>query len=194
MGSSIGDDFRVKTEAEKYFVEEEGGDSLSCDGFLCRAENHPLTKAVVHHDQERVKTGGQGEVGDEVARDLMERKRGGGGDGCGGRGSGMCVRLVLLTGCAASNEGANIRGEAWPPELGGNQLASLEEAGVASSGVIMTAAENITAEIASRRDIDTALMGEDAIRMLPVREMGTESRGNRATHGLKGLEDKGVGG
>ena len=175
-------------------MKEEGGDSLCCNSFLCRAENHPLTKAVVHHDQERVKTGGEGEVGDEVARDLTEWKRRGGGNGRGGRGSGMCVHLVLLTGRAASNEGMNIRSEGRPPELGGNQLASLEEAGVASSGVVVTAAENITAEIASGGNIDVALIGEDTIRVLPVRETGTESRGNGAIHGLKGLEDKGVGG
>ena len=144
-------------------MEEEGGNSLGCNGFLCRAENHPLTKAVVHHDQERVKTGGGGKVGDKVARDLTEGKRRGGGDGCGRRSSGMCVCFVLLTGRAASNEGTNIRSEAWPPELGGDQLASFEEARVASSGVVVT-----VVEIASGRDIDTTLIGEDAIRMLPV--------------------------
>ena len=140
----------------------------------------------------RVKAGGGGKVSDKVARNLTEGERGSGGDGRGGRGSGMCVRLVLLTGRAASNEGTNIRSEAQPPELGGNQLASLEEAGVASSGVVVTAAENIAAEIASGRDIDAALIGEDAIRVLPVRETGMESRWNGAIHGLKGLKDKGV--
>ena len=101
----------------------------------------------------------------------------------------MCVRLVLLTSCAASNKGMNIGGEAWPPELGGDQLASFEKAWMASGGVVVTAAE-----IASGRDKDMALIGEDAISILPVREAGTEGRGNGAIHGLKGLEDEGVGG
>ena len=106
----------------------------------------------------------------------------------------MCVRFVLLTSGAASNKSMNIGGEAWPPELGGNQLASLEEAGVASSGVVVTAAENITAEIASGGNKDAAFICEDAIGKLPVREAGTEGRGNGAIHRLKGLEDKGIGG
>ena len=192
MGSSIGDDLHVKTEAKEYFVEEEGGDSLGCNSFLCRAENHPLTKAVVHHDQERVKASGGGKVGDKVTRNLMEGKRRGGGDGCGRRSSGMCVRFVLLTSCTASNRGMNIGSEAWPPELGGDQLASFEKAGVASSGVVVTAAENVAAEIISGRDKDMAFIGEDAISILPVREAGTEGRGNGAIHELKGLEDEGV--
>ena len=139
-----------------------------CNSFLCRAENHPLTKAMVHHDQERVKTGGGGKVGDKVARNLTEGKRRGGGDGCGRRSSGVCVRFVLLTSCAASNKGTNIGCEARPPELGRDQLASFEKAGVASGGVVVAVAENVAAEIASGRDKDAAFIGEDAISILPV--------------------------
>ena len=175
-------------------MEEEGGDPLGCNSFLCRAENHPLTKAVVHHDQERVKTGRGGKVGDKVARNLMEGERRGEGDGRGRRSSGVCVRFVLLASRTASNKGTNIGSEAQPPEIGGDQLVSFEKAGVASSGVVVTVTENVAAEIVSGRDKDAAFIDEDAIRMLPVREAGTEGRGNGAIHGLKGLEDEGVGG
>ena len=32
-------------------MEEEVGDPFCCDGFLGRAENHPLSKAMVDHDK-----------------------------------------------------------------------------------------------------------------------------------------------
>ena len=54
-------------------MEEEGGYSFSGDGFLCGAENYLLCKAMVDHDQQRVKAGGSGEASDEVTRDLLER-------------------------------------------------------------------------------------------------------------------------
>ena len=80
----------------------------------------------------------------------------------------MCVCLVLLASGAASNKSTNIGGEAWPPELGSDQLVSFEKAGVTSGGVIMTAAENVAAEITSGGNKDTAFIGEDAISILPV--------------------------
>ena len=106
----------------------------------------------------------------------------------------MCVCLVLLASGAASNKSTNIGGEAWPPELGSDQLVSFEKAGVTSGGVIVTPAENVAAEIASGGNKDAAFICEDAIGKLPVREAGTEGRGNGAIHRLKGLEDKGIGG
>ena len=175
---SIGDDLCVQTEAEEYFVEKEGGNSLSSDSFLRWAENYPLTKAVVHHDQERVKTHGGGKVGDEVTRDLTEGERGGGGNRSGGRSGGVRICLVLLTSGAASNEGANIGGEARPSKLGGDQLASFEETRMAHGGMVMTAAEDVAAEVARRGNIDATLISEDAIGVLPVGKMGTECRGN----------------
>ena len=62
-------------------MEEEGGNPLGGDRFLSRAKNHPLSKPMVDHDQERVKARGDGEIGDEVAGDLLEGARGGGFDG-----------------------------------------------------------------------------------------------------------------
>ena len=104
----------------------------------------------------------------------------------------MCVRFVLLTSGAASNKSTNIGGEARPPELGGDQLASFEKTRVTSGGVIVTPAENVAAKIASGGNKDVAFIGEDAISILPVREAGTEGGGNGAIHRLKGLEDEGI--
>ena len=53
-------------------MEEKSSYPFSSDCFLGRAEDYPLHKAVVDHDQERVKVRGVGEVGDEVTRDLLE--------------------------------------------------------------------------------------------------------------------------
>ena len=36
---------------EENFVEEEVGNSFCCDGFLGGAENQPLSKAMVDHNQ-----------------------------------------------------------------------------------------------------------------------------------------------
>jgi len=45
-------------------VEEKGGDSFGSDSFLSGAENYPLSKAMVYHNQERIEAGGGWEVGD----------------------------------------------------------------------------------------------------------------------------------
>ena len=82
MGAAIGDDFIKKSKTEEDFVEKEGGNSLSGDGFLGGAKNHPLSKAMVDHDQERIKVGGDREIGDEITGNLLE---GVGGDGFNGR-------------------------------------------------------------------------------------------------------------
>ena len=48
-------------------MEKEGGDSLSGDGFLSRAKNHPLSKPMVYHDQERIEAHGDREICDKIA-------------------------------------------------------------------------------------------------------------------------------
>ena len=57
-------------------MEEEVGDSFCGDGFLDRAENHPLSKSMVDHDQKRVKTGRKGKVSDKIIGDLLKRAGG----------------------------------------------------------------------------------------------------------------------
>ena len=49
----------------------------------------------------------------------------------------MSVDLVLLAGGASFNVSLNEGGQAWPPELGGYQLACFQDAGVSSSGMVM---------------------------------------------------------
>ena len=108
LGASIGDDFVIKTKAKVYFVEKECSNAFGGDIFLCRAENHPLSKPMVDHNQKGIEAGGRGEVGDEVTGDLLERTGCRGSNG-GERGnSGMCICFVLLAGRAALDIFADI--------------------------------------------------------------------------------------
>ena len=71
----VGDDFVKKSKTKEDFVEEKGGNPFCSDGFLRRAKNHPLSKSMVYHDQERIKAQGDGKISDEIAEDLLEWAR-----------------------------------------------------------------------------------------------------------------------
>ena len=81
LRTSIRDYFVEKSEAKKDLVEKEGGDSLSGDGFLSGAKNHPLCKPMVDHDQERIEARGNRKISDKIAGDLLEGARGRGFNG-----------------------------------------------------------------------------------------------------------------
>ena len=91
LWTSVRDDFVVKSKMKVDFVEEEGGYSFSGDCFLSWAENYPLHKAMVDHDQQEIKAGGSGEVSDQVTRDLLEGARGMRSDQSERGNSGMCI-------------------------------------------------------------------------------------------------------
>ena len=76
MWATIRDNFVIEPKVEIYFMEEKGGYPFSGDGFLSGAENHPLCKAMVDHNQQRIEARGGGEVGDQVTGDLLEGVRG----------------------------------------------------------------------------------------------------------------------
>ena len=75
MWAAIGDDLVIKSKAEGDFVEEKSGYSFCGDRLFSGAENYPLCKAMVDHDQQRIPARGSGEVGDKVAGDLLEGMR-----------------------------------------------------------------------------------------------------------------------
>ena len=75
LRATIRDYFVKKSKAEEDFVEEKGCDSFGNDGFLHWAKNHPLSKSMVYHDQERIEARGRGEIGDEITGNLLERAR-----------------------------------------------------------------------------------------------------------------------
>jgi len=120
LWAMVRDNLVVESIAEEDFVEEEGGNSLGGDSFLSGAENYPLSKAMVYHNQERIEAGGGGEVGDKIARDLLERPRGRGLNWSERWDSGVRVGFVLLADAAAFNILADVRSEARPSKLSGN--------------------------------------------------------------------------
>ena len=103
MRTAVRDDFIVEAKVEVDFMEEKGCYSFSSDGLSSGTKNHPLSKAMVDHDQKGIKARGEGKIGDKVTRDLLERASAGRANG-GERGnSGMGVGFVLLAGCTALN-------------------------------------------------------------------------------------------
>ena len=92
---------------------------------------------MVDHDHKGIKASGKGEVGDQITGDLLEGAGAGGRNGLEWGLGWMGVDLVLLARCASVDITADVRGEAWPPKLRGDQLVSFENARMASSGMIM---------------------------------------------------------
>ena len=68
----IRDYFVKKSKTKEDFVEKEGGDPFGGDRFLGRAKNHPLSKPMVYHDQERIEAQGDREIHDKVTGNLLE--------------------------------------------------------------------------------------------------------------------------
>ena len=80
MGAAVRDNLVEKPNAKEDLVKIEGGDPFGGNSFLGRAENYPLSKAMVYYDHERIEAAGYGEVRDKIAGDLLERSRGDGFD------------------------------------------------------------------------------------------------------------------
>ena len=72
MWTTIRDNLVIEPEAEVDLVEKEDGNPFCSDHLLCGAENYPLSKSMVNHNQERVKAREGWQVSDEVTRDLLE--------------------------------------------------------------------------------------------------------------------------
>ena len=125
LRSSVRDDFVKKSEMKEDLVEEKGGNPISSDGFLRRVKNHPLSKPMVYHNQERIKVRGDGKISDEIAGDLLEWVRSKQFDRIQWRYSGVSVGFVLLAFSAAFNISADKGSKAWPPELCSDQLVGL---------------------------------------------------------------------
>ncbi len=175
-------------------MEKEGGNALGSDRFLGGAENHSLSKPMVYHDQKRIKRRRHGEIGDQIAGDLLE------GVGCGGadrgeRGNrGMRVGLVLLANGTAINIFPYIGGEAGPPEFRCYELAGFQIAGMTGGDVVVTTLQDRAAKGVIGRNIDTSLVREDTGIELPVREARAEGSRDVFFHRLKSLKDERVGG
>ena len=58
----------MEAETFEHIFKEKLGDSSGVNGFGARTKDYPLCKAVVGHDQDRIKTGGGRKICDEVER------------------------------------------------------------------------------------------------------------------------------
>ena len=104
----------------------------------------------------------------------------------------MCVNLVLVANGTALDVAADEGSKAGPPEFGGNQLSSFQEARVSGGFMVMAMLEDGSAEGVVCRDVDAALVSKDAGFDLPVSEPGTEGKRDVFVHRLEGLENEGV--
>ena len=173
-------------------MKEKGGYPFGGDCFLSGAENYPLCKAMVDHDQQRIKARGSREVGDQVTRDLLEGTRGMRLDWGEWGDSGVCVQLVLLASGTAINVLAHELCETQPLEFRSDELASLEVSRVTSGLVVVAAGKDGPAEGVLRGDIDATLVGQDMVVELPVREARSECSGDVLQGHLQVLEDERV--
>jgi hypothetical protein len=173
-------------------VEKKSGNSFGSDGFLGRTENHPLCKPMVDHDQQGVKAGGKGKVGDEITGNLLEGTGGGGFDRGEGRDGRVGVCLALLAKGTTFDIFTNEVGKTRPPVFGSNELAGFKITRMAGRGVIMRTSDNVAAKRPRVRDINTVLVGEEATINLPVGETRAEGRRNSTVEGLEGIADQDI--
>ena len=99
----------------EYIFKEKLGDSGSINGFGARNKDYPLHKAMVDHDQDRIKTRGGRKICDEVDRELAEGERSGGRDGMERRQGEVSINLVLLADCTAIDKVFDKGGKTGPP-------------------------------------------------------------------------------
>ena len=104
----------------------------------------------------------------------------------------MCVDFVLLAEGTALDVATDEGGETGPPEFGGDQLSSFQEAGMSGRFMIMAPLKNGAAKGIIRGNIDTVFIGEDAGFDLPVSQPGMEGERDILMHGLEGLENEGI--
>ena len=147
---------------------------------------------MVNHDQKGIKTIIKGKVSDQIAGDLLKGAGAGGWDGEKWGSRRMGIDLVLLAGGASVDITVNIRGEAQPPKLRGNKLASFENARMTSSGMVMVTSNDRVAQVSISRDIDVALVRQDASVVVPVGKAGTESSGGFTRGSMEGIKDQWV--
>ena len=98
-------------------IEEKLGYSCDIHSFGARGENYPFTKAMVDHDQDRIKTIDWREVGCEIDGEFLKGARVLEGKGSGSQDRRMDENFVCLANCTSRNIFLDIGGEAWPPVI-----------------------------------------------------------------------------
>ena len=166
LRSSVREDLVMETELWEDVLKKDLGEVHSGGGFVARAENYPLRKTMVYHDQNRIIAVGKGQISDEIHRDLWEgagafrRDRGQGGVGW------VDVNFIGLAGSAASDEFADEGGHSWPPIILLEKGDGVEVATVSSHERLV---EVLHEGVVSRfGDIKACLVVEGALVEVPV--------------------------
>ena len=97
----------MESKVEEYMFEKEFGNSFSVNGLVTRGENYPLRKAMVNHDQQRIKTIRKGQASNQVDGELLKGVGTGGWQRGKSRDDWVSIHLHLLTEGATSNEVMN---------------------------------------------------------------------------------------
>ena len=105
----------METKTFEHILKEKLGNSGSINGFGARSKDYPLHKAVVDHNQDRIKTRQGRKISDEVDGELAEGERSGGWDGMESRRGGVSINLVLLADCTAIDKVFDKGGKTGPP-------------------------------------------------------------------------------
>ena len=147
---------------------------------------------MVDHDQKGIKTIRKGKVGDQITGDLLEGVGAGGWNGEKWGTGRVSVDFVLLARGTAADITLHIRGKAWPPKFQGDKLASFENSWVTCSRMVMMSGNYRMTEVSISRDIDLALVRQDASVIVPVRKVGMESSRNLARESMEGIKDQWV--
>ena len=191
LRSLIRDDLVVKAELGEDVLEKDFGDVRHRGGFIARAENYPLQKAMVYHDQNRVKSAGEGEICDKIHGDLLERAGTFGGDRDQGGVCGVGVDFIGLACGAPGDEFLNEGGHARPPTVFLEESNSVEVSAMsASEGFVDVHYKRVMGRFG---DVEAALIVEGTLIEVPVLGGGAWQRNGGGFHGGKGIGDELVG-
>ena len=86
----------------------------------------------------------------------------------------MCIRFALLANCISLNIFVHERCEARPPEFKGDKLAGFQISRVAHSLMVMATSKDGPVERGVGGNVNTSLVGEDTLGILPIRQTRTE--------------------
>ena len=188
MGPSIRDDLVVQAEIGKDVLEKDLGYVRGGGGFVTGAENYPLRKSMVYHDQNGVVSPGDGEVGDQIHGYLLERAGAIGGDRSKGGVGQVGVHFVGLAGGASGNEFTNEGGHPWPP------VVFLEEGDGSEVAAVGTGKKFVNVFYegvpGGFGDEKAGFVIEGTIVEVPVVGGGTGKRDGGGIHGSECIDDE----
>ena len=90
----------------------------------------------------------------------------------------MGIDLVLLANSTSLNILSNKGRQAWPPELGGYQLACFQDSRVSGSGVVVMFCHGSAAKFKVIRDIPLIFVGEDTPFVSQISQFGLKWEGH----------------